>query len=159
MVYKLDEQIWRLKEIYVNCKVQSPKPHVFALRLLEEAVELCLAAGASVREIDMSVKAAKTSEHNKEPDRAYDLARVESSHDIAGEIADVVLLASITALSAEVSDADVVTAAAVKTKRLAGAAMAGTLYFDPMGKFYRRKPGIGHFPMSQPRTHTEDSAR
>lgn len=157
MVYKVDEQVWRLHEIYALCKVPFPKPHVLALRMLEEAVELCLATGASVRDIDLSVKAAKNAEQAKEPGRAYDLARMENKHEIAGEIADVVLLTSATALSADIFDGDVATAAAVKVDRLAGAAKAGTLYFDPMGKFYRRKPG--QMPPLFPKSHTEDSER
>jgi hypothetical protein len=138
MTYEIDAHLWRILGVYVARKVKIPTPRAFALRLLEEAVELALACGASVKDTHVTVEAAVENEQRKDAGREYEAQRIESDAEIAGEIADVCLLAACTAAVANITDESVAEAARKKVDRLEAAAADGTLHFTPDGRFYRR---------------------
>lgn len=141
MTYQIDREVWRIIDVYDKCKVPLSKPRAFALRLLEEAVELCLACGASPQDIYAAHADAMRKEHAKDPSRGFVEERIESQAEITGEIADIVLLAAVTAAVASVNDGEVADAAKAKVDRLESAAAAGLLHFTADGRFYRRTQG------------------
>jgi len=135
---RLDVALERLFAIYGRQGVPIAKPRAFALRLLEEAVELALACGASVGDTHSSVVMALTNEQKKDPRRDYDEERVETYWEIAGELADICVLTAATASVANVIEDDVELAIRAKIDRLEAAAHAGMLHFTADGRFYRR---------------------
>jgi hypothetical protein len=137
MSYNLDDPVWRVIALYDTVKRSLPKPRAFALRLLEEAVELALACGASPKDAFASFHAALVHEQLKDPERDYAAERINGAEAIAAEIADVCLLAAATAAVADITDDKVEAAAIVKVERLNKAAVEGTLDFAPDGRFYR----------------------
>jgi hypothetical protein len=131
------DNVLRILGLYIGGP-QMPKPRAFALRHLEEAVELALICGANVKDTYVSVQKALSNEQRKDPTRRYEDEVLGSKMDIAAEIADVTLLAACIEMVAHVTEADVEAAADRKVERLLKAAADGTLHFEPDGRFYRR---------------------
>ena len=143
MTYYIDTCLWDIFRVYEIKKVSPPKPRAAALRLVEEAVELALESGASAQDVYASCSGALHNEQEKHPDRPYATEFVGTTESIAAEVADVVLLAAMTAAVAGVTDHDVEMAARRKVSRLIAAAEDGTLHITDDGRFYRRSPGDG----------------
>lgn len=138
MAYELDNQAQDVLRLYELKGLPTPMPRAFALRLLEEAVELALACGASAQDAYLSVDGALQNEQMKHPSRGYDEKQVVDVVEVAGEIADVCLLARLTADVSGVADDTISVLATSKVDRLVDAADRDALHFTADGRFYRR---------------------
>jgi hypothetical protein len=128
-----------LIHVYGLANLPLPEPRAIALRLLEEAVELALACGASSADVHMSVQDALSNEHMKQPNMNRNVGQVADQSEITGELADVGLLWSFVQRLAAVYDNELVDAAGVKVERLRKAQRDGTLGWTADGRFYRNK--------------------
>jgi hypothetical protein len=137
---ELDYYARRILRLYEERGITRPAPRAFALRALEEAVELALACGATIRDAHDAVEDAFRSERVKHSERGYDDAVVEPPRAIASEVADVSLLLRCTALvvGEESLDDMIEEQANFKVTRLVAASKDGTLHFTKDGRFYRR---------------------
>jgi hypothetical protein len=139
MAYELDGEVRRIFEVYKLKDLPMPAPRAFALRLLEEAVELALICGASVKDTYASFQGALSNEQQKNPNRRFEDESLGTPSEIGGEIADVSLLAKATMAVAGVADDTIEILATAKVDRLCNAAFNGTLHFEADGRFYRRQ--------------------
>jgi hypothetical protein len=139
MTCELDNHVSAILNVCEEHMRRAPADRAFALRALEEAVELALACGASVRDAHSSVEIAFRNERIKNVDREYDEERIKAKYDIAGEIADVCLLALCVARVDNISDKLIESSAYYKVERLRKASEDGELVFTSDGRFYPRK--------------------
>jgi hypothetical protein len=138
MTTDFDQLTEELYQVYTDAKVDLPEPKAIALRLIEEAVELCLAAGASPADISTSIYDALRNEHAKHPERGFNEGKREDQRELAGELADVRLLTNFCQLLAFIPDVEVFDNAKFKLHRLRQAQRDGTLHWTEDGRFYRR---------------------
>jgi len=117
----------------------TPAPRALALRLMEEAVELAMACGASAEDVNISVGESLKNEQVKDLSRTYDEKRIASHEEIVGEVADVGILLSVTSMLAKTMTDEVMDAARAKVDRLLEAKANGDLIIKPDGRFYRRR--------------------
>lgn len=131
--------IHRIGRIYAALDRALPLPSVAARRLLEEAVELCLAAGTRPGDIILGVTDALANEAMKQGCRPSTILPASPvPGDIAGEIADVAMLTALVKHLAHVGDDEITAARDTKLERLETAIAAGRLIITPDGRLYRR---------------------
>jgi NTP pyrophosphatase (non-canonical NTP hydrolase) len=137
MTADLDALVSDIKQVYDDAQQPLPQPRAIALRLLEEAVELALACGASAADVSTSMHDTMVHEHAKHPEIDFHQGIVADHDEIAGELADVALLTGFCQRLAAVADDDVSAKARWKVERLAIAQHNNQLRWTADGRFYR----------------------
>jgi hypothetical protein len=120
-----------------------PEPRAVAYRLLEETVELAIECGLGTGSIHAAVNDAITNEATKLNVLPSELVDQEPDYRpsplaLAGELADVKLLAGWCGRVGNVNPNAILNAAYEKIVRLEEAARAGELFVSADGRFYRR---------------------